>query len=172
MFEGEKVTLRGLEINDVDELMKHWNNKEVRRFLHNITPNSRQEEIEWIKNTWKRRQQGSYVYGIIDKESNLYIGNIELIIENPRSNRGELGIAIFNQRYWGKGYGTEALKLLIEHSFNDLNLNSIQLSVLETNERAIACYKKVGLKEVGKLRKAEFFEGNYIDLLLMDILRE
>lgn len=71
-----------------------------------------------------------------------------------------------------KGYGTEAIQLILDYGFNYLNLNNIKLDVLSFNERAIACYKKCGFKEYGRRRKSEFINGKYYDRISMDILKE
>ena len=68
------------------------------------------------------------------------------------------------------GYGTESLRLLLDYGFNYLNLNNIHLGVKAFNERAIACYKKVGFKEYGRRREAYFLNGKYYDHVFMDIL--
>ena len=83
-----------------------------------------------------------------------------------------LGIAIGEKEYWGQGYGTEATRLLVDYGFNLLNLNSIMLGAFVFNERAIACYKKVGFKEIGWRRQARIIGGQKYDVLLMDILAE
>jgi len=56
---GRKVCLRSFELSDLDEIMKHWNSVELRRLLGNVErgPASRNEEEEWIKDTWKLRQE-------------------------------------------------------------------------------------------------------------------
>lgn len=172
MLIGKKTYLRGLELSDIDELMKFWNNGDVREFLMVIFPHSRFEEEEWIKSTWERKKNNDFVFGIIDKENDRYIGNIELSVINQRSKRGVLGIVIFNPGYWGKGYGSDSLKILINFGFSNLNLHSIELEVFENNTRAIACYKKVGLKINGRKREAIYRKGNYNDMLIMDILAE
>ena len=64
------------------------------------------------------------------------------------------------------------MRVLLEFGFNYLNLNSIRLRVNDFNVRGIKTYKKVGFKEVGKLRQANFVEGKYNDMVFMDILRE
>jgi len=168
---GKHVILRGLELTDVDELMKYWNQKEVKQFLLVTNPHSKEEEIEWIKNTWARRRKGeSFVFGIIISENNLYIGNVEIEIINQISRRGMIGIVIFNPEYWSKGFGTEALELILDYGFKNLNLHSIELEVFDINPRAQACYRKVGFKEVGRRRKAHFYEGTHVDSIMMDIL--
>ena len=69
-----------------------------------------------------------------------------------------------------KGYGAEVLNLLLDYGFNYLNMNNIMLNVKSFNERAIACYKKVGFKEYGRRREAYFLNGKYYDHVFMDIL--
>ena len=170
MIYGQNIHLRGLELDDAEELMKYWNNQEIRQFLHAYTPNSLPEEQEWIRSTWTRRKEGkSYVFGIIVTSEDLYIGNIEVSIQNNISRRGTLGIAIFNPSYWDKGYGTEAVNLILGYGFATLNLHSIELEVFANNLRAQRCYEKVGFQSVGKRREAVFSNGQYIDSLLLDI---
>lgn len=171
MLEGNKIILRGLELSDVDELMKHWNKKEVKQYLLQIAPHSREEEEEWIRSTWKNRREGrSYVFAIVTIAEGLHIGNVEISINNQISRRGEVGVVIFNSKFWGQGLGSEALELILDYGFKNLNLHSIELQVFEKNQRARAAYKKVGLIEVGRQREAHFFEGQLIDIIIMDIL--
>jgi len=70
----------------------------------------------------------------------------------------------------GKGYGTEAVRLVLDFGFNTLNLNNITLSVHEDNNAGIACYKKLGFKEYGRRRECFFKNGKNIDVIYMDIL--
>ena len=171
MLEGNRIILRGLELSDVDELMKHWNKKEVKQYLLQIAPHSKEEEEEWIRSTWKNRREGkSYVFAILTKAEGLHIGNVEIMINNQISRRGEVGIVIFNPNFWSQGLGSEALELILDYGFKNLNLHSIGLKVFEKNQRARAAYKKVGFIEVGRQREAHFFEGELIDIIIMDIL--
>lgn len=172
MLESERVKLRGLELTDVPELMKYWNSKEVKEFLQAISPHSYQEEEEWVRNTWKERKEGvSYVFGIILKELNLYIGNVELRVNSNINRRGIIGIVIFNPNYWNKGLGSEAIQLIFDYGFSNLNLHSIELEVFSNNIRAQKSYKKCGFKQSGIRRQAIFFEGKYVDSILLDILK-
>lgn len=170
MLFGHNIYLRGLELTDVTELMKHWNNVEVKKFLSSSVPHSIQEEVEWIKLTWKHRKEGKgFIYAIIHKETDLYIGNIEIDVINQNSRRGVLGIAIFNQDYWNRGFGTESIQILLKFAFKVLNLNSVELEVFANNQRALRCYEKSRFKQMGVRREAVFVEGEYVDSLLLDI---
>jgi len=71
---------------------------------------------------------------------------------------------------WSKGYGQDALRLLLDYGFNILNLSSIELVVHEDNARAIRCYEKLGFKMMGRQREAKINGTRKIDVLLMDIL--
>ena len=173
MYSGQNVLLRGLELSDVPELMKHWNNTEVKKFLNSFTPHSIQEEEEFIKHTWKIRKEGkAHVFAIVSKENDLYIGNIDISIVDSNSRRGVIGIAIFNQSYWNRGFGTEALNLIINFAFKTLNLHSVELQVFSNNLRAKHCYEKCGFKESGLRREAIYVEGSYFDSILMDITKK
>jgi len=83
-----------------------------------------------------------------------------------------LGIVIGEKGYWGKGYGQDAVRLLLDYGFNLLNLNSVMLGTFSFNQRAIHCYKKVGFKEIGRRRQARIIAGTAYDNVLMDILAE
>lgn len=84
----------------------------------------------------------------------------------------ELQIRLGDISKRGLGYGTKATNLLLNFAFNDLNLYRVYLHVLSSNLIAIRLYKKVGFVHEGTLRKAAFINGNYLDLLMMGILRE
>ncbi len=173
MLFGEKIYLRGLELSDVSEIMKYWNNRELKQFLNAIAPHSIQEEEEWIKKTWDERKNGkSFLFGMVLLESDLYIGNVEVRILDTISRRGNLGIAIFNPEYWSKGHGTEAIGLILQYSFTTLNLHSVELEVFSNNPRAQQCYEKSGFKKTGVRREALFSNGSYIDIYLLDITKK
>ncbi len=68
--------------------------------------------------------------------------------------------------------GQEAIRLLLDYAFNLLNLNSVMLGTFAFNERTIACYRKVGFREIGRRRQARIIAGKAYDAVLMDILAE
>lgn len=173
MLKGKRVTLRGLELADAEEILKHFNDMELRRFLGGPIPVAKEEEEEWIRSSWAQRKSGrTHVFGIELNKTQQLIGCCELSDISPVHRGAELGIAIFNKEYWGKGLGTETLRLLLDYGFNQLNLHRVFLRVNEDNERAIRSYQKVGFQQVARYRQSLFLEGKYMDELLMDILAE
>ncbi len=173
MIIGTNVTLRGLELHDVDELLVYWNDIYFMNFSGRITPMSRDEGKEWIRKTWNERKQGGiYTFAITSNENGKYFGNIRLKILNNISRRADISLGIFNPGYRNQGLGTEALELVINFGFETLNLISLELRVFSNNTRAIAVYKKLGFREIGLRRKADFIDGKFLDDLMMDLLVE
>ncbi len=85
---------------------------------------------------------------------------------------GTLSIFVGEEKERNKGYGTEALKLLLDYGFNVLNLNNINLSVFSFNKRAIDFYKNIGFKEYGVRHESYFLNGEYHDEIFMEILKK
>lgn len=80
------------------------------------------------------------------------------------------GIAIGEAEYRGRGYGTEATRLVLDYAFNALGLHSVMLGVFEWNVAAIRVYLKVGFKEIGRQRQSKYMGGRFWDAILMDCL--
>ncbi len=83
----------------------------------------------------------------------------------------ELGIFIGDKSRWDQGYGTEAVRVMLRHAFNTLNLHRIYLRVFASNARARRSYEKAGFILEGTLRQAVFRHGTYVDMHIMSILR-
>ena len=173
MFEGEKVRLRAVEMTDLDNIMKGWNNLNMRQFLSFPIPHSREEEKEWIKGTYQRKREGKeYQFAVENKETKEFLGTAGLFGIDNIIHSAELGLCIHAEKNWSKGYGTDIMKVLLKFGFEYLNLNRIMLRVYDFNERGQKTYLKVGFTDVGKLRQAHFVNGKYHDVILMDILKE
>ncbi|MHA2276977.1 MAG: GNAT family N-acetyltransferase, partial [Candidatus Kariarchaeaceae archaeon] len=172
MYYGQKTVLRGLELSDVDKIMAHFNNLELRKNLLTAIPFSENQEIEWIKRTWQQMQNGSgYTFAVTTSE-NQFIGTASLEGIHPVHRSASLGIALYPKKYWDKGFGTDACITLCGVGFNLLNINRIELEYHDFNKRGERVYQKIGFKHVGIRRKTHFIEGEYHDSVLMDILRE
>ena len=125
-------------------------------------------EKEWLENSTKNVQDRSF--SIIELNHNKLIGTISLENFSWIERSAVLGIFIGDKDFRNNGYGTEAIKLLLEYGFKYLNLHSIRLDLLSINERAHKCYLKCGFKDTGCSREAIYVNGKYYDKLHMDIL--
>ena len=125
-------------------------------------------EKEWLENSAKNTENRNF--NIIELKDNKLIGTIGLEHFNWIARSAVLGIFIGDKDFRNNGYGTEAIKLLLEYGFKYLNLHSIRLDLLAINERAHRCYLKCGFKDTGCSRKQILLNGKYYDKLHMDIL--
>jgi RimJ/RimL family protein N-acetyltransferase len=100
------------------------------------------------------------------------IGFVELDGVQRESGNAWVGIGIGNREYWGKGYGTDALRVLLRYAFAELNLHRISLDVFEYNVRALRCYEKAGFTIEGRTRNCLHRDGRRWDLIYMGILRD
>ena len=125
-------------------------------------------EKEWLENSAKNTE--NRIFNIIESKDNKLIGTIGLEHFNWIARSAVLGIFIGDKDFRNNGYGTEAIKLLLEYGFKYLNLHSIRLNLLAINERAHKCYLKCGFKDTGCSREQIFLNGKYYDKLHMDIL--
>ena len=109
-------------------------------------------------------------FDIVLSDGDVLIGHISLHNIDHFNRHAFLGIVIGEDEHHNKGYGTEAVRLILEYGFNSLNLHNIMLSVHDDNFAGIACYRKVGFKECGRRREWIFKNGKYMDVIYMDIL--
>lgn len=83
-----------------------------------------------------------------------------------------VGIGLGERDYWGRGYGTDAMRLILQYGFVELNLHRISLGLHSYNERALKSYEKAGFKVEGVMRQDTFREGRRTDGIYMGILRD
>jgi len=173
MILGERLRLRAVEKEDIDRFVVWLNDPEVRKGIDIFLPLSRHEEEKWFETTMaKPTTEHPFVMEINDRESWNPIGDCGFFEIDWLNRFGEIGIFIGEKQYWNQGYGSEAVRMLLKHGFDTLNLNRIFLRVFEDNPRAIRAYEKVGFVHEGRLRKAKYRDGQYLDILLMSVLRE
>jgi RimJ/RimL family protein N-acetyltransferase len=108
---------------------------------------------------------------IADPETEAYIGQVNLDSIDWKNRVGKLGIVIGSAEALGQGYGTEAMNLIMDFSFLELNLNRLELEVYDYNERAIRSYLRCGFRQEGRLRERQFKNGRYVDVIQMGLLR-
>ena len=163
---GERIYLSPMNKDDAEIYTKWLNDAEVSvnlgQYAKMITLNNEQKHLENMTSDGQN-------FAIVLNDDTL-IGNISLFEIDSTSRKATVGLFIGEKENRGKGYGTEALRLILNYGFKTLNLHNIMLQVDSTNEQGIACYKKVGFREFGRRREAQYRNGCYIDGVYMDIL--
>ena len=166
---GTNVYLRPLDRADAPAYVSWLNDPEVTRFLLVYRPMTLRAEEEFLDKTG---QGDDVILAIVLRENDRLIGGTGLHQIDQRCRRACFGIVIGDKAAWGKGYGTEATRLMLGHAFATLNLNRVWLHVYEYNQRGMRSYEKVGFRREGVLRQDTFRDGRYWDTIAMGLLRE
>ena len=167
---GEKVYLSPISIDDFEEYAEMANDINVSVGLGSIAYTSIidfESEKEFLISIKKSKN-----FAVRLLENDELLGNVGFNLEDSINRAGVIGVMLGNSKHQRKGYGTEAVNLLLDYGFSFLNFRNISLNVFEYNEAAYNLYKKIGFKEVGRLRKAAEILGETYDIIIMDMLRE
>ena len=170
---GKRITLREYRISDLDNIRQWVNDPEITNTLSDVFlyPHSKNES-EVFLNMIMEGKSSIKSFVIAEKDSLEYIGQIDLFKIDWKNRFAILAIVIGGKEYLGKGYGSEAIRVLLKFAFEELNLNRIELDVYDYNVRAQKCYLKCGFKEEGRMRQKLFRDGQYRDVIKMAILKE
>ena len=172
MIYGERVRLRHVEREDLPRFVEWLNDPEVSLGLSIHIPLSMDEEESWYEQVLKSpNEERPLCIEARHEEGWKLIGNSGFFTVDWRNRNAEFGIFIGERADWNHGYGTEVVKLILEHGFSTLNLHRIFLRVFADNQRAIRVYEKIGFVHEGRQRQAEFHGGQYHDILFMSMLR-
>ena len=171
-LEGEKVVLRRISEGDVTQrYLDFLNDKDVTKFLD---AGRKKHSIDNLKFYVKEKisKKDCIFLAVIDTESGLHIGNVKIEPIDYDNRKAVIGIMIGDKNFWGKGYGTEAMRTTVKFCFQDLNLNRVTLGVNADNIQAIKAYKKVGFVQEGVLREDVIRDGKKYNWILMGLLRK
>lgn len=164
---GEQINLRPITYNDTDLIVKWRQNKRVKNNFFFRGEITREVHEEWMKT---KVETGEVVQFIIEEaDSDRPIGSTYLRDINREIGKAEFGIFIGEDDAVGRGYGTEAAKLIVNYAFSNLKLHKVSLRVLDENLVAKKSYEKVGFKEEGHFRDEVFLNGEYKDVIFMAI---
>lgn len=166
---GRKVYLRPLETADAAQLQPWVNDPEVSRYLNAFRPQRLEDEQQFVERVNAGGE--NLGFGVALCENDRLIGTAGLHRIDWKNRSAGFGISIGVPGEWGKGYGTEATRLVVQVAFERINMHRVWLLVYEFNERGRRCYERVGFKTEGVLRDYQFADGRYWDAHLMAILQ-
>ena len=166
---GNKVYLSPMNSDDYLKYVEWLNDYDIAKGINNYTNVvSINSEKEWLANAVNEK----YIFAIICIENDELIGNISLTNVDYINKTAELGIFIGNKDYHSRGYGSEAIMLLLNYAFNYINLNNVMLKVYSFNICAIKAYEKCGFKTFGIWKDSHYFNGKYVDEIFMNVLKD
>lgn len=176
LFTGKLVRLAAVDADELAKAYAVWNrDSELKRLLDSRVGqlHSVKAGADFFKKMVEEAKPESHYFTIRALEDNRLLGDINLdVVSGWMGRNAFVGIGIGNRADWGKGYGTEAMKLALGFAFTEINLERVTLNVFEYNPRAIRSYEKAGFKHEGRLRGALIKDGQRWDMLYMGVLRE
>jgi RimJ/RimL family protein N-acetyltransferase len=168
VLRGKHVTLRAVERDDLKRL------HELERNVDLVLLGDGQWQpiplAAFEKEFDKDLERDQHSFFVIEVDG-VVVGGCGLHHINRRDGCSQFGIGIYDPDYVGKGYGRDAIATLLRWAFRVQNFRRIWLETLAVNERAIRSYRALGFKEEGRLREHSFFDGRYVDLIQMGMLR-
>jgi RimJ/RimL family protein N-acetyltransferase len=169
-FTGRKVRLTRWDYDrDADAQVRWFADSEYTRLADNGPATI---WAGWQNREWCERQtEYAYWFGIRTLDQDELIGGLDLGGINQVAGNAWVGIGVGEREYWGRGYGTEAMALLLRFGFDQLDLRRVTLNVFEYNQRAQASYAKLGFVEEGRQREWLMRGGKRWDLVHMGVLR-
>jgi RimJ/RimL family protein N-acetyltransferase len=169
MIRGKRISLRAIERDDLPRYIVWLNDSEVTYHLLPRLPMNLEDETDWYER--QRKDETTQHFAVVINEEEQLIGSIGLMGINYHEQRAELGIFIGDKTQWGKGYGREAIRLLLGYAFAEMNLHRVFLRVDASHTAAIRSYLSCGFIEEGRLRDTVYHHGYFEDQIIMSILR-
>ncbi len=168
LYTGRLVRLAATRPDEAETLSRWSEDSEYRRLMD--TDWARPEPAETFQRQHGSGSNAAY-FSLRTLTDDRFIGFVVIHGIEWNNGAGTLSIGIGERGYWGKGYGSDALQLILQYGFRELNLHRIGLDVHSTNARAIRAYEKAGFTHEGALREAGYRDGTRYDRVLMGMLR-
>ena len=169
IYSTNKVKLTPLLSADSNILFKWINDPELVHYNASYLPIDDISHKEWFELV--RKNNSVRIFAIRKTDDDHLVGTCQLHSINLVHRMAELQIRIGENSEQQKGFGTDAVKLLLQFGFKELGLNRIYLHVFQDNKRAVNVYEKAGMKIEGKLREAAFINGSFKNILILSILK-
>jgi RimJ/RimL family protein N-acetyltransferase len=169
-MQGKLVRLRAYEKADAEALFRWFSDEEVTRWLGPPNFPSRAQQEKFIELAQASGDDAKYF--AIETLDGKLVGDTGIRNIDWKSRKAEFFITIGEKQCWDKGFGTDALRVVIRLAFDKMNLNRLWLTALADNPRAIRCYEKCGFVREGLLQEESFVDGKYRDVHVMALLRD
>ncbi len=175
LLTGELVRLSAVDHEELGRAYSNWNrDAELKRLLDYEAArlHSAKASTGFFEKMIKEDSPTHHYFAIRALADNRLLGDINLDVINWGSRDAFVGLGLGNRKDWGRGYGTDAMKIALRFAFTEINLRRVTLTVFEYNPRAIRSYEKTGFQHEGRLCGALLRDGKRWDILYMGMLRE
>jgi len=170
-IEGNRIYLREVRLSDANGKYYRWmNDPEIVRYVESRFDS---KSVEMLQSYIRREEENkaNVFMAIIDKNNDEHIGNIKIHGIDHIHRHAQVSLIIGEKDYWGNGYGSEAINLVVDFAFNTLNLYRLFAGIYASNVGSIKAFKKANFFEEGVRKEHRFCNGNYVDEVEMAIIR-
>ena len=164
------VTLRPLEESDVDHIMTWVNDPEIVGNLAAFSGSAftREQELAYVRRV--REATNEKVFSIWTAADGRYLGQCGVHQIHDRSKVGRLACIIADRGNMGRGFGSAAIRALLDHAFGAMQLHKLWLMIFSHNARGRGIYERIGFVQEGVLREEYFHESGWHDMIRMSML--
>ncbi|MHA1821324.1 MAG: GNAT family N-acetyltransferase [Promethearchaeota archaeon] len=166
-----KVKIHEINLEHKNLYLKWNNNYLVRRYARSNIPATYADVETWFKNE-ECEYPREIFFELAIADGDIPIGFVGLHSISWHNSKASIGLTIGEPKYWGKGYASDATKLILQYGFNELGLERIRAEIAEVNIGSWRVAEKCGLKFEGLDKKAEFIDGKDIDFRLYTISKQ
>ncbi|MGE5559427.1 MAG: GNAT family N-acetyltransferase [Chloroflexota bacterium] len=167
---GKRVYLRPFEAEDLWTVQKWYNDRDLRGECGVTTPYSRFAAERWLSRMNEDRERVWFAVCLV--ENDRVIGEAGLLRMFPTWRQTDATLIIGEKDAQGKGYGSEAIGLLLDYAFGYQNMHRVAIGVVGFNERAQKFWEKAGFRREGVWRESYFWDHKYHDFVMMSILED
>jgi diamine N-acetyltransferase len=170
-LKGKNIYIRALEPNDLEFLYTIENDQSIWEVSNTHTPYSRFLVKQYLENAHQDIYEAKQLRLAICQDQDFpALGLIDLFDFDPKNNRAGVGIVIQNQENRNQNIGSEALDLLIQYAFYNLNLHQLYANISEENAASIALFTKFGFQKIGVKKEWTLVNGIYKDEILFQLI--
>ena len=166
-IDGERIHLRPLQLSDAEDMYEYASDEETTKYVFDTHKNL-EDTKETIAKYFIAKPLGKYA--IVLKETNKMMGTIDFRVDE-KDKKAEMGYTL-NKNYWGKGYTTEAGKLMLQLGFEELGLLRVFAFYDERNAASGKVMEKLGMTYEGTFRRNRFVKGESVNDRCYSILKE
>lgn len=169
---GSKFSLIPFKEEHISDTYIGWlNNSEVNRFLEvRFVRQTYETVLEYVRSFYGETEK--YMWGIYPNDTNELIGTATLSDISRHHRRGIVGLMIGEKEYWGKGCGTETIKLVVDYAFRRLNLHKVTAGSIANNQGSVKAFQKAGFEIEGQVKSHVFLNGKYYDSVYLGVTRD
>ncbi len=167
---GEKVLLRPFEAEDMEHMIRWYNQPELRALIGQVYPETKHSAEDWFERLCTDRSR--VWFAVVRQSDGVVVGEAGLLRMDFPWKTTDLTMIIGDESARGQGLGTEAIVLLMDYAFGYLGFHRIAIGVVGFNDKALRFYEKVGFKREGIQRDGYFYRHKFHDFVMMSILED